>query len=232
MPKTYRTEIIGYTFSELNEKVQKRLWENDDYFGHEVDFDPIVESFSTDLHETFGADVSTLEVYYDISYSQGDGACCVGELDVDTVFENYVGTSFPRLLGLINSGRVTIDAIKVVRDGPWNFYNHENTCRVDVHYSCDSDKVGDWDGEDVTELEEMLTSAIREELINLYSGLRDHYEDSTSFEAYCEAADNGTIYTEDGNIVDPAFIRNAHVSDAVQLKLDFEDYKDYLLKTT
>ena len=74
----------------------------------------------------------------------------------------------------------------------------------------------------------MLTNAIREELCDLHSRLQDHYEESTSFEAYCEAADNGTIYTEDGKVVDPAFIKHAHVYDGYQLKLDFEeDHSDY-----
>lgn len=223
MPKTYTTEIIGYTFSELSEKVQQELWATDDWFCHEVDFDFIIEDFKNNLHELFGVDLSTFEVYYDVSYSQGSGACCVGELDVDKTFANFVGTYFARLLGLINSGRVTIDKIRIVRCGPWNFYSHENTCRVDVHYSCDSNEVGDWDGEDVTELEEMLTNAIREQLCDLHTKLQDYNEESTSFEAYRELKDNGTVYTEDGNVVDPAFIRNAYVSDDVQLKLDFDD---------
>ena len=228
MPKTYKTEIIGYTFSELDEKVQKRLWENDDYFGHEVDFESVVEDFREELSRRFGADREDLQVAYDVSYSQGSGACCVGELDVETTFENFVGSYFAKLLGLINGGWVEIDTIKIERCGPWNHYSHENTCRVEIEYTCDSNEVGDWDGEEVTELEDILTNAIREELCDLHSKLQEHYEESTSFEAYCRMEDGDTIYTEDGKVVDPAFIKHAHVYDGYQLKLDFEeDHTDY-----
>ena len=223
MPKTYKTEIVGYTFSELSEQVKQKIYENDDFFSEMVDFSPIEDSFRADLMEQFGADPDTLEVYYDVSYSQGSGACCVGSLDVVTVLRERVGSCFTRLLDLIESGKVTIDAINIVRCGPSNFYNHENTCRVDIHYSCDSNEVGDWEGEDVTELEEMLTNSIREELCLLHRGLQDHYEESTSFEAYCDLEDGDTIYTEDGKVVDPAFIKYAHVYDGYQLKLDFDE---------
>ena len=228
MPKTYRTEIIGYTFSELNKDIKQDMYEKDDYFSHSVDFEPIVECFSSELHKIFGVDLSTFEVYYDVSYSQGSGACCVGELDVDKTFANFVGTHFARLLGLINSGRVTIDKIRIVRCGPWNFYNHENTCRVDVHYSCDSNEVGDWEGEDITELEELLTNAIREELCDLHSKLQEYYEESTSFEAYCEYMnDSDTVFTEDGSVIDPVFIKDARVFDGYQMALEFDHATDY-----
>ena len=228
MPKTYKTEIIGYTFSELSADVQQRLFANDEYFSHSVDFEPVEEDFRTQLAEYFGADLETLEVYYDVSHSQGSGACCVGELDVETVFDNRVGSYFTKLLDLIESGKVTIDAIKVVRCGPWNFYSHENTCRVDVHYSCDSNEVGDWEGEDITELEEILTNAIREELCNFHSKLQDHYEESASFEAYCDnmtsdGISGDVVYLEDGSVVDPVFIKDAYVLDGYQLPLDFDE---------
>ena len=188
-----------------------------------MDFEPVLECFREELSRRFGANPETLQVAYDVSYSQGSGACCVGELDVDTTFANFVGTYFARLLGLINSGRVEIDAIKIERCGPWNHYNHENTCQVEIEYSCDSNEVGDWDGEEITELEEILTNAIREELCDFHSKLQEHYEESTSFEAYCALEDGDTIYTEDGKVVDPAFIKHAHVYDGYQLKLDFDE---------
>jgi hypothetical protein len=56
----------------------------------------------------------------------------------------------------------------------------------------------------------------------LHSKLQDHYEESTSFETYCEVmSESDTVYTKDGRVVDPVFIKNAYVSDAVQLELDF-----------
>ena len=70
MPKTYKTEVIGYTFSELSEEVKQKIYENDDYFSESVDLSPIEDDFRTTLMECFGADPDTLEVAYDVSYSQ------------------------------------------------------------------------------------------------------------------------------------------------------------------
>jgi len=227
MPKTYRTEIIGYKFSELSEEVKQKIYENDDFFSEMVDYSPIEDVFRENLMECFGADRDTLEVYYDISYSQGSGACCVGELDVETVVKDRVGSYFTGILNLIESGQVVIDSIRIVRCGPSNYYNHENTCKVEIEYVNDPTEINAWNIEDAEELEEMLTNAIREELLNFHSMLQDHYEESTSFEAYCDITEDHTVYTEDGKVVDPSFIKNACVIDAVQLKLDFEDHTDY-----
>lgn len=229
MPKTYKTEIIGYAFEELSEETRLSIYDREyDDFAQMAELEEVEGDFRQTLIKQFGADAETLEVYYDVSYSPGEGACCVGELDVETVFENRVGSYFTKLLDLIESSKVKIDTISIVRCGPSNFYNHENTCRVDVHYSCDSNEVtqGIYDG--IAELEEMLTNAIREELLNFHSNLRDHYEESTSFEAYCDLmSDSHIVYTEDGKVVDPMFIRDAVVFDGYQLKLDFEDHADY-----
>lgn len=224
MPKTYKTEIIGYSFEELSDEIKQKIYqEGYDDFSRMVDFEPIEDGFKEALTHRFGVDRETLEVYYDLSYSQGSGACCVGELDVVTTFENFVGAYFDKLLSLVDSHKVRIDSINIVRCGPSNFYNHENTCQVEIEYSCDSNKVGDWEGEDVTELEEMLTNAIREELCDFHSKLQDYYEESTSFETFCEViSESFVVYTEDGQTIDPSFISNAYVIDGYQLPLDFD----------
>jgi hypothetical protein len=142
MPKTYRTEIVGYEFEELSEDIKRNIYGNDEYFSHSVDFDPIERDFREMMIEHFGAMLGTLEVAYDVSYSQGSGACCIGELDVETVFENFVGSYFTKLLDLIKSGKVEIDTIKIERCGRWNHYNHEKTCQVEIEYTCDSNEIG------------------------------------------------------------------------------------------
>lgn len=228
MPKTYKTEIIGYKFNELSEEVKTRLYDEDHEFSYTVDFEPVEEAFREMLSELYGADPETLEVYSDVSYSQGSGACCVGDLDVETVVENRVGSYFTNLLNHIRAGSLDINTISIVRCGPSNFYCHENTCRVDIDYTFDTIDVDEEQeetiNEEMSELEEMLTNAIREELCTFYSKLQDYYEDATSFEAYCETMENSDlVYTEAGQLVDPAFIRNADVYDGYQLKLDFEE---------
>ena len=232
MPKTYKTEIIGYKFNELSQEVKIRLYDEDWEFSNMVDFIPLEEGFREMLSELYGADPETLEIYSDVSYSQGSGACCVGDLDVETVIENRVGSYFTNLLNHIDAGSLDINSISIVRCGPSNFYCHENTCRVNIDYTFDTIDVDEVQekviSEEMSELEEMLTNAIREELCTFYSKLQDYYEDSTSFEAYCEAMNNSdAIYTEEGQVVDPVFIRNANVYDGYQLKLDFEDQDNY-----
>ena len=229
MPKTYKTEIIGYSFEELSEETRQEIYKKDlENFEEMVDFDIIEESFRETLVDQFGASAETLEVYYDVSYSQGSGACCVGELDIATVLKDRVGSYFTKVLELIESRKVVIDTISVVRCGPSNFYNHENTCCVEIEYVNDPTEVDGWPVEEAEELEEMLTNAVREELRDFHSGLQDHYEESTSFEAYCELmSDTDNVYTEEGHLIDPVFIKNAAVFDGYQLKLDFEDHADY-----
>ena len=230
MPKTYKTEIIGYAFEELSEETRLSIYNREyDDFAQMAELEEVEGDFRQTLIEQFGADAETLEVYYDVSYSPGEGACCVGELDVDTVLEKRVGAYFTKVLQMIESNKVVIDTISVVRCGPSNFYNHENTCCVEINYVNDPTEVDGWDVEEAEELEEMLTNAIREELLNFHSNLRDHYEESTSFEAYCDLmSDSHIVYTEDGKVVDPMFIRDAVVFDGYQLKLDFEeDHTDY-----
>jgi len=233
MPKTYKTEIIGYTFSELSEEVKQEIYENDDYFSESVDLSPIEDDFRTTLMKHFGADRDSLEVYYDVSYTQGSGACCVGELDVTTVIKNRLGSYFAGLLNMIESGKVTIDTIKIERCGRWNHYNHEKTCRVEIKYSTSLHIDQSTWYKEITELEEMLTNAIREELCDFHSKLQDYYEETTSFETYCESMstvsdDNDIVYTKNGNIVDPAFIKNSFIIDGYQLSLDFDEDSDEL----
>jgi hypothetical protein len=223
MPKTYKTEIIGYSFEELSEDVKQKIYENDDFFSELVDFSPIEDTFRADLMECFGADPDTLEVYYDVSYSQGSGACCVGTLDVKTVLEKRTGSYFAELLDMIESGKVEIDTINIVRCGPANFYNHENTCQVEMQYSHNPTEFADIISTTV-ELEQMLTNGIREELCDFHSKLQDHYEESTSFEAYCEyMCSSDVVFTEAGKIVDPVYIKHSFVIDGYQLSLDFDD---------
>ena len=228
MPKTYKTEIIGYTFSELSEEVKQKIYENDDYFSESVDLSPIEDDFRETLMSEYGAGLDSLEVYYDVSYSQGSGACCVAELDVKTVLEKRTGSYFAELLDMIESGKVEIDTINIVRCGPANFYNHENTCQVEIQYSHNPTEVDGWNIEEAEELEQMLTNGIREELCDFHSKLQDHYEESTSFEAYCEyMCSSDVVFTEDGNVVDPTFIKNSFIIDGYQLSLGFDDSTEH-----
>jgi hypothetical protein len=234
MPKTYKTEIIGYSFEELSEEVKRGLYEKDyDDLSHMVDLEPVEDGFREDLIEQYGADAASLEVYYDVSYSQGSGACCVANLNVDTILNTLLDNSkchdgrLPIALHIVRekhrSGVIDIGSIQVVRCGASNHYNHENTCHVEINYTCDLEDVGDWEGEEITHIEEYLTEEIRDLLTEFHGGLQSYYEESTSFEVYCELmSDTDNIYTAEGKIVDRSFIKSATAIDGVQLSLDFD----------
>lgn len=234
MPKTYKTEIIGYTFEELSESVKQRLHENDD-FESMIDYVPVEEGFRENLINSWGAEVDSLEVCYDVSYTQGAGACCVANLDINTVIDNLPREAYtssnhrePLDLHIVSekhrSGHLTIESIEIVRCGRSNFYNHENTCRVEIQYTYDQLENEYWAQEEITAIEEYLTVKIRDMLMSFHSDLQDYYEEASSFEVYCEVMNkNSEVYTESGKVVDPVFIQNSFIVDGYQLALGFDE---------
>lgn len=233
MPKTYTTEIIGYEFEELSDSVKQKIYHQDyDDIAQMVDFEPLEDEFRSKLLENCFVDPGSVEMFYDLSYSQGSGASCTGEIDVDTLLTSLLKDAKcydGRLsidLGIVREkherGVIHIDAIQIVRCGPSNFYNHEKTCRVEIEYSSDLALDGFDAHEQIVHLEEYLTEIVRDLLVSFHCNMQDYYEESTSFEAYCEVmSDNTTIFTKDGKVVDPVFIKAAHVFDGYQLALEF-----------
>ena len=242
MPKTYKTEIIGYRFEELSDDIKQELYQRDyDSFAEMVEFEPIEESFKEIIVERYGAELDDeyFLLWYDVSYTQGSGASCTVDLDVDTVLSKLLDGSqydgsLPAKLHFVSEqrkkGNIDIPEIRVVRCGPSNFYNHENTCRVEVIYNNNIESAvaaQDLD-EAIEHIEEHLTERIRELLIEFHGNLQEYYEESSSFEAYYNVlSDSDNVYTVTGSIIDPTFIKNAYVIDAVQLSLDFDDQEDY-----
>ena len=227
MPKTYKTEIIGYTFSELSKEVQEEIYnrnsEDFSYVQEHVLEDAVCE-FKTDLEEEYGA--TDVEVFYDISYSQGSGACFTAHFDVDTMLAS---TDFWQdLCDDLNAGKLSINDIRVERCGPSNYYCHENTCYVIIDWTSLKEYNEDWP-DLVANAEKLMTEMVRDQIRDFFYALRDRYEEAITFEAYCEymADIDSVVYTEDGTLVDPIFIRNATVINGVQLALDFEDRNDY-----
>jgi len=222
MPKTYKTDIIGYKFDELHESIQQCIYEHDyENFVDQVDFNELEEAFRKEFIADYGADA--VQVIYDVSYSQGSGACCTAELDVDTVLRKLsLPDEWASTLNEIKSGKLTIDSINVIRCGAANFYCHEKTCRVEIEYTYD-DVVDRCDVSKIVDLEEMLNDEIRELLCDFHKQLEDYFEEATSFEAYCDHHDEEVIYTETGKIVDSVFIENAHVIEGYQLSLGFDE---------
>jgi len=236
MPKTYKTEIIGYTFEELNEAVQYSIYESDIYFSNEVDLDPIEDDFKETISQLFGG--IDIGVYYDISCTQGSGACCVADLDVDTMLNTHSKFNATRnkiLREKHKNGDINIESIKVVRCGPSSFYSHEHTCCVEIEYTnyteVEEVEAAEDIDEAITTIEAELTLQIRELLTDFHASLESFYEDAASFESYCDIMSdhdvNDAVYTRDGKVVDPVLIKNSVVIDGCQLSLDFNDYTEH-----
>ena len=233
MPKTYKTEIIGYSFEELNEDIQNSIYENDNCFEDMIDLGPIKDDFKETISQLFGG--VDIGVYYDISCTQGSGACCVADLDVDTILNMHAKFNFAeyqKVGSKHKNGDINIESIKVVRCGPSNFYSHEHTCCVEIEYTnytefSDVEAAEDID-EAITTIEAELTLQIRELLTDFHGSLESFYEDATSFESYCDImSNNDVVYTHEGKVVDPVFIKNSFIIDGYQLSLGFDDYTEH-----
>ena len=228
MPKTYKTEIIGYTFRELSKEVQDEIYNRNSedfcYVQEHVLEDAVCE-FKTDLEEEYGA--TDIEVFYDISYSQGSGACFTAHFDVDTMLASL--DFWQDLCDDLNAGKLSIDEVRVERCGPSNYYCHENTCYVAIEWSwSDESKYNENWPDLIANAEKLITEMVRSQIRDFFYTLRDSYEEAISFEVYCEymsASDDIACFTEEGEQINQLFLENAHVVDGVQLKLDFE-YSD------
>ena len=228
MPKTYKTEIIGYTFSELERDVQERMYQDDGEDFSDVQQHVLEDStdhFKTELEEEFGA--TDIELFYDVAYSQGSGACFTAHFDVDTMLANL--DFWQDLCDDINAGNITIDEIRVERCGPSNFYCHENTCQVVITWIHGEEQYYDESWIDlIANAEKLMTEIVRDRLRDFAYELRGTYEEAVSFASYCEyMSDSDAVFTEDGNLIDPVFMKDATVINGVQLGLDFEDHADY-----
>ena len=232
MPKTYKAEleIIGYKFDELSTPIKYCLYEDDyENIAMQVEFNCFEDDFREQLIADYGAVGSTLEVFYDVSYSQGAGACFTGELDVDTVISK-LGKDWATTVAKIKDDTLIIDSIDVVRCGP-NFYCHSKTCTVEIDYVYNEELKEDHE-KTISALETLLTEELRDRLDNFHTQLESYFEEATSFDAYCDYPDEDTVYTADGKVVDRAFIENAHASDGYQMPLEFDSAPEFWKKTS
>ena len=190
------TEIKLYSFTELEEEVQKRLIEN---HAHDFNFDcdPVVLGFVEDMKAYGGENV---DVQWSGFYSQGDGACFTGDFDTVKLLSTLYkyDSDYNKLINRIKDDVYSVE-ISVVRCGQSNHYMHSNTVKACV--TCDN-----WD--DLTEhhqqqlmgLETYLTEWVRSECRSLYDSLEAYYAERTSAAFITEDLDiMGDVYTSTGN---------------------------------
>lgn len=189
-----------YKFEELTEDAQQKVieyFQNNNDFYYDADYDKEI------LKEK---GFTNTDIYYDVSYCQGSGACFDGRINVpfflDAFFEYTTDMSFIRrktvLVSLVNDyASFSINA----NSFGWH-YNHEKTRYIDYDYN-------DYCG---YRLSKLFVSFLKEfvsfiedarltESKELFQRIRTEYEYQNSVEAIKEMiACNEYEFYEDGTL--------------------------------
>lgn len=193
--KTETRTYEVYTFDELTPEIQQKVidrYRSDDYPTHEW-WDYTFEQFAEARQEE-GWDTTTNNIYFRLAYSQGDGACFEGSLNIQKYLEHFkLEEKYPLTLKYVDEFNIYA---KIHKNSYATYYDHENTRYAEI----DSDWIDSAHGEEVlggmegikaleTELE-ALEKDIEEERYNLsrglYRTLQDEYEELTSDESIAE----------------------------------------------
>lgn len=210
------TKAKVYSFNELDLDAKRRLY-TEDMNDIIPNFEIELEEFTQCLEQDFGA--SDVEYAYSIFGGQGDGVCFTADFDVDATLCNL--DYWQCLIDDLNSEKVTIDDITVVRCGHYNYYCHENTCTVEIAWihneDCDDefDRIQDL----ITNVESLINEDIRGRLIDLRYKLENEYAVQTSFEHYC--TETGGNFPEEAFLADGTFV--GHLMDGEEISLVYQD---------
>lgn len=98
----------------------------ENYWLTEGCFEYTLETFKENM-EAIG--VSVDDVYYSVSFSQGDGACFTSShIDVERLMRSYrVWSKYRYLQDYIKHGEIIMEMVK-----PHHYYNHEETIYLDT----------------------------------------------------------------------------------------------------
>ena len=176
-----------YEFSELSEKVQQKLIE--DNREHEVDqddwFEPITEGFEEDMKS---AGIDDITIGFTGFWSQGDGACFHGKVtDNRKLIETLKEEDYlEKELNIPGIDELNIAIIKITHR-----YEHANTIVADID---------DWGEYDCDHLETAITKWARDKSNKLYTTLEQYYEELTSDDNVRDyLVEKGEVFLENGN---------------------------------
>ena len=194
-------QITLFTFDELSEESQQRVIEPFRE-AYDPDYSVIYDEFINGMSVDYGANVQVDDIQWTGFWSQGDGASFICDFDT--------GVLLPILKKELNEDQVTLlEAIDAeidcasIRTG--HQYSHENTVRgkVSIYYGdayynrmIEINEIHDI-------LENKLTEIIREESRNLYSQLRDFYDEEMTDDVIKEKIKeyyHSCRYREDGTV--------------------------------
>jgi hypothetical protein len=210
--KTITKNYEVYTFAELTPEVQAKVIEREQQNEYLMDYpwyEYIVEDFVETKLTPIGFDTTTEQVFFSGFWSQGDGACFDGKLNVLTYLEHFkLQDKYPLTYQAALEGYVWAT---IHQNGYGNHYSHEKTryieieneaedaLRLDVFYD-DENKVIKLNDELIAlqaDLEEERYDLSRQ----LYRDLEKEYEHLTSDETIREQLlDNDTEYLASGSV--------------------------------
>jgi hypothetical protein len=213
MPTT--VEITGYTFQELTPQAKEQacltLQPDNDCYWHEF----IIDNAKED-GKALGFDIHN--IYFSISYSQGDGASWVGTVDLIKWLEKHKPEdAAAHFLSALMENDWVDAYLNITANDP--HYSHSSTMRrsdvsIQCEYENDTISMGMFEGANVSNLfdalpedyadtvaDEALESA-RSYADEIYERLRDEYEHMCSEEYIAELCDaNEYLFTEKGKLL-------------------------------
>lgn len=171
-------EFYVYDFNELNEDVKKKLIEKERDYQRESYCEMFLEEDMKEegkdlLQKYFGITDNNLNVYYDLSYSQGNGAMIEFDINIEDLNNKYKIFSEEEMKFIQDKG--VVNNIRVRHND--NYYYNEYTFGIDSYYVYSID----WDYEDIKDdydITEEDFDTIEERLDNLLIDSDKHYTKS------------------------------------------------------
>ena len=192
-------QITLFTFDELSEESQQRVIEPFRE-AHDPDYSIVYDMFINGMSVDYGANVQVDDIQWTGFWSQGDGASFVCEFDEEVIYPILKESLSEEQNQQLKELGVELYSASSIRST--NRYCHENTVYAHVIFNVPDGK--EFDVEIANTLEEKLTEIIREECRNLYSQLKDFYDEEMEEEVIkekirqfypdCRYREDGTVF--------------------------------------
>lgn len=184
-----------YTFDELSEEAKKKALEKlydinvyDDYW-----YDDMLEEFKEDMKK-MGYYVEN--VYFRGFWSQGDGACFTGSVDIlEYVKIKKLGNKYRKLLHYVKDMGGSVDITTSGR------YYHPETMRFEDNIIQMGSLYDDEILQQATIIVDLIEKEAREKVDELYERLEEQYDYLVSEEAIIDTIEcNDYYFTKDGEL--------------------------------
>jgi hypothetical protein len=205
---TVSTEV--FTFDELSDEAKEYAidkFRNNEWYPHDNWWEFVYEDFIENYLAPAGFDTDTSNMFFSGFWSQGDGACFDGRLDVLKFIEHYkLQEKFPLTYEVAQAGYCW-GSIRTIN----HHYSHQNTRRLGIEqesedalrldvFNDDEEKLRKYSFE-INDFETYAEETRYELADTLYKMLEKEYEDLTSDETVTEELRNNDYeFTVDGKI--------------------------------